>query len=128
MAELADRCRLAGAVDADHEDDMRAWKTPHLQRLGDRTEDLLDLFGEDGAKASLIELFELLLRDGLADAMRCFGPEIRSDGRFLDSVEGRRIQRGPAGEAGEIVGDAVRGLLKTAAKAVEPAHAHTAVR
>ena len=38
------------------------------------------------------------------------------------------MQRCAAGESGEVVGDPVCGLLEAAAKAVEPTHAHTAVR
>ena len=66
--------------------------------------------------------------DRLADAVRRLGPEVGGDQRFLDVVERRGIERGAAGEAGEIVGDPVGGLLKAAAQAVEPTHAQTAVR
>ena len=128
MAELADRRRLARAVDADHQDDVRTGKTPDFQRLGDRSEDLFDLLGEDRAKAPLVEPLELLLRDCLADPVRRLGPEIGRDQCLLDVVERRGIERGAAGEAGEIVGDPLGGLLKPAAQAVEPAHAQTAVR
>ena len=102
---------------------------PHdFQRLGDGREDLLDLFGQDRSEAAFVEPLELLLRDRLADSVRGFGPEVGGDQRFLDVVERRRVERGAAGEAGEIVGDPVGGLLEPAAQAVEPAHAHTAVR
>ena len=50
---------LPRAVDADHEDDVRARKAPDVERLGDRREDLLDLLGEDRAQAALVELLEL---------------------------------------------------------------------
>ncbi len=107
---------------------MRARKSPHFQRLGDRSEDLLDLFGENGAKASLIEMFEFLLRDRLADSAGGFGAEVGRNQRLLDVVERRGVERGAAGEAGEVVGNPVGGLLKPAAQAVEPTHAQTAIR
>ena len=62
-----------------------------------------------------------------ADSVRCFGAEIGGDQRLLDVVEGRSVERRAAGEAGQIVGDPVGGLLEPAAQAVEPAHAQTAV-
>ena len=65
---------------------MRTRKTPDFQRSSDWSEDLFDLFGEDGAETTLVQAFELLLRDGLADAMRRFGPEVRGDQRLLDVV------------------------------------------
>src|SRR2546423_13864915 len=37
MAELADGCGLARAVDADHQDHVWTRKTPDFQRLGDRS-------------------------------------------------------------------------------------------
>ena len=128
VAELADRGRLARAVDADHEDDVRAGKARDFQRLGDRGEDLFDLFGEDGAEAPLVEPLELLRRDRLANPVRRLGPEVGSDQRFLDVVERRGVKRGAAGQSREIVGDALGSLLEAAAQAVEPTHAHTAVR
>ena len=59
--------------------------------------------------------------------MRGFGAEIGGDQCLLDVVERRGVERGAAGEAGEIVGNALGGLAKPAAQAVEPTHAQTAV-
>ena len=87
---------------------MGARKTPDFQRLGDRREDLLDLLGEDRAKAALVELLELAGGDRLADAVRRLGAEVRGDQRFLDVVERRGVERGAAGQAGEVVGDLAR--------------------
>jgi hypothetical protein len=47
---------------------VRTRKTPHFEGLGDRSEDLFDFLGKDGAEAALIELFEFLASDGFADA------------------------------------------------------------
>ncbi len=129
MGELADRRRLARAVDADHQDDVRARKAPDFQRLGDRSEDLFDLLGEDRAKAALVEPLELLAGDGFADAVRRLGPEVGRDQRFLDVVERRGVERllrltRPVRFSATF--SAVFG--EPAAQAVEPTHAHTAVR
>ena len=102
-------------------------KAPDFQRLGDRSEDLLDLLGEDRAKPALVEPLEFLAGNRLADPVRRFRAEVGGDQRFLDVVERRRVERGAAGQAGEIVGDPVGGLLEPAAQAVEPTHAQTAV-
>ena len=113
VCELADGRRLAGAVDADDEDHVRTWKARDFQRLGDRSQDLFDLLGKDRSKAALVEALELLLRDRLADAVRCLRTEVGGDQRFLDVVERRRVERRAAGEAGQIVGDPLGGLLET---------------
>ena len=106
---------------------MRSGKTPDFQRLGDGCEDLLDLIGENRAEAALVETLEFLGGDSFADAMRGFGAEIGGDQCLLDVVERRGVERSAAGEAGEIVGNALGGLAKPAAQAVEPTHAQTAV-
>ena len=49
------------------------------------------------------------------------------DQRFFDVVQRRGVERGAAGQAGEVVGDLFRSLRKPAAQAVEPTHAQTAV-
>ena len=126
VAELADGGGLARAVDADHQDHVRAREAPDFERLGDRREDLLDLLGEDGAKAALVELLEALRGDRLADPARRLGAEVGGDQRLLDVVERRRVERRRGDQAGEIVGDPLRGLGEPAAQAVEPAHAQTA--
>ena len=88
-------------------------KAPDFQRLGDRREDLLDLLGEDRAKPALVELLELAGGDRFADAVRRLRAEVGGDQRLLDVVEGRGVERGAAGEAGEIVGDLLGSLLET---------------
>ena len=108
---------------------MRAGKAPDFQRLGDRSEDLLDLLGEDRAKAALVELLELLR----GRWPRGCAATPRARGRRRSALPRcRRASRCRAPcwviEAGEIVGDLVRSLRKPAAQAVEPTHAHSAVR
>ena len=93
MAELADGRGLARSVDADHQDDVRAGEAPDVERLGDGREDLLDLLGEDGAKAALVELLETPVGDAVADPLRRFGAEVGGDQRLLDIVEGRGVER-----------------------------------
>ena len=99
MAELADGGRLAAAVDPDHQDDVRPRKAPDVERLGDRRQDLLDLLGQDGAQPALVELLEAPRGNRFADPLRRFGPEIGCDQRFLDIVEGRRVERLPWSQA-----------------------------
>jgi hypothetical protein len=127
MPELADRRRLARAIDADDEDHVGPRKTPHLQRLGDRCEDLFYLFGENRAEAAFVEALEPLLRDRLADPARSLRAKVGGNQRLLDVVERSGIESSPAGETGQVVGDPIGGFLEAAAQAVEPAHAHTAV-
>ena len=52
-SKLADGCRLAGAVDAGDQDDVRLVGKVELQRLGDRAEHLLDLRRHDRAHLGL---------------------------------------------------------------------------
>src|SRR6185503_10607926 len=85
-----------------------------------------DFLGEDGAKAALVQPFESPLRDRLANAVRRLGAEVRRDQRLLNVVESRGIQSGAGGDAGQIVGDPIRGFLKPPAQAIKPTHAQTA--
>ncbi len=105
---------------------MRARKTGDFQRPGDGREDLLDLVGEDRAETALVEPIKLLPGDGFADAVGCFGTEIGGDQGFLDIVERRGVERGAAGQPGEIIANPLGGFGEAAAEAIEPAHAHTA--
>ena len=102
-------------------------KAVDFERLGDRSEDFLDLFGEDGAKAALVELVEALAGNRLADPLRRFGAEVGRDQRFLDIVEGRGVERGLGwSRPVRFSADFLRGLGEAAAQAVEPAHAQAA--
>ena len=127
MAELADGRGLARAVDADHQDHVRPGKTPDLQWLRDWREDLLDLLGQDRPKAPFVEPFEFLGSDGFPNAARRLRTQVRGNQRFFDIVERRGVERRAAGQACEVVGDAIGGLLEPAAQAVEPAHFQIAV-
>ena len=128
MAELADRRRLARAVDADHQDDVRARKAPDFQRLGDRSEDLLDLLGEDRRRPRSSRRSNFWR--AIASRMRCDASGPRSEAISASSISSSVAVSSAAlaGKAGEIVGDPLGSLLKSAAQAVEPAHAQTAVR
>jgi hypothetical protein len=64
----------------------------------------------------------------IASRIRCEAIAQKTIERFLDVVERGGVERGLVGKAGEIVGYALRGFLKAAAQAVEPAHAKSAVR
>ena len=127
MAQFADGGGLARAVDADHQDDVRARKAPYVQRLGDRGEDLFDLLGEDGAQPALVERLEFLAGDRLADPLRRGGAEVGRDQRFLDIVEGRGVERLLVHKPGDILADLVRGFLEAGGQPVEPTHAHTPI-
>ena len=63
--------------------------------------------------AALVEPLELLRGDRLADAVRRLGAEVGGDQRLLDLVERRGVERGAAGQAGEIVGDPFGGLAES---------------
>src|SRR5436305_1373753 len=60
--------------------------------------------------------------------MRGLWAQVRRDQRLFNVVERRRIERGAAGEARQIVGDLLRSFCKPATQAVEPAHARTPTR
>ena len=122
VAQLADGGGLARPIDADHQDNMRPGKSPHVQRLGHGAEDLLDLLGQDGPQAALIQLLVAAGGDGVADTLRGLRPEVGRDQRFLDVVQRRGIERSPAGQAGQIVAETISGLLEAAGQAVEPTH------
>src|SRR5262245_1560389 len=57
--------------------------------------------------------------------MRRLGPEVGSNQRLFDIVEGGRVERSAAREAGEVVGNLLGSLGESAAQAVEPTHAAT---
>ena len=84
MGELADGGGLAGAVDADDQNDVRPMIAVDLQGLGDRRQRPLDLGGQNGA--------HLFGRDFLVVAAFCQGsgnahgrvdPEVRLDQQVL---------------------------------------------
>ena len=123
MAELGDGGGLARAVDADHQDHLRAREAPDLERLGDRGQDLLDLLGEDRAQAALVELLEPPGGDRLADAVRRLGAEVGGDQRLLDLVERRGVERGLLGDGPVRLSPSRSAVLReAAAQAVEPTH------
>src|SRR6185369_12378233 len=74
---------------------------------------------------ALVERLESFAGNGVADPVRRFRAEVGGDQRFLNVVEGRRVERGAAGQAGQIVGDLLGSLGKPAPQAVEPAHRAT---
>ena len=84
MAELADGGRLARAVDADHQDHVRTREARDFQWLGDRREDLFDLFGKDRAEPALIEPLEPL--GAIAWRIRCDASGPRSEAISASSI------------------------------------------
>ena len=85
VAELADRGGLARAVDADHQDDVRARKAPDFQRLGDGSEDLLDLLGEDRCEGRARRAARTS-GAAMASRMRCDASGPRSDAISASSM------------------------------------------
>ena len=112
--ELADGRRLAGAVDADDEDDERALVRIDRERASDGGERALDLGRED--PLDLVGIDPALVapaRDRLADARRRAETEIGLDQNVLEIVERSGVELA----LGEDVGDALRDVRRRAREA-----------
>ena len=99
--ELADGGGLAGAVDADHEDDERLLRRVDLERLRHRRQHLLDL-GRDH-RFDVIGRDRLVVAagaDGVRDAHRDFGAEIGAQQHILDIVEHGAVELALGDEVG----------------------------
>ena len=101
--ELADGRRLAGAVDADDEDDEGTLARVDHERTGDGSERALDFRGEDGLhRLGREALLVAPAPDRLANPRRRLEAEIGLDQDVLEIVERVRVELA----LGENVGDA----------------------
>ena len=103
--ELADGRRLAGAVDADDEDDERALARIDHERASDRGERALDFGREDALDfVGTDPLIVAPAGERLANAGRRAKPKVGLDQNVLEIVEGSGVELA----LGEDVGDAPR--------------------
>ena len=112
--ELADRRRLAGAVDSDDEDNEWALIRFDRERASDGGERPLDLGRED--PLDLVGIDPALVApagDGLADARRRAETEVGLDENVLEIVERSGVELA----LGEDVGDAPRNVRRRAREA-----------
>ena len=114
LGELADRRRLAGAVDADDEDHRRALSD--LER-GRRPKERRDLLGQRG-----VEVGEVLPGLETPDELgRRANADVRAEQRFLEPLPGGRIRR-IEGDRSQLLGQRTAGARQRVAEAAgEPA-------
>ena len=112
--ELADRRRLAGAVDSDDEDNEWALIRFDRERASDGGERPLDLGREDPLDLVWIDpTLVATAGDGLADARRRAETEVGLDENVLEIVERSGVELA----LGEDVGDAPRNVRRRAREA-----------
>jgi hypothetical protein len=122
MGELGDRRRLARAVDADDEDHLRPGEGVDLERLGDRSEDLLQLLRDHLADRILADpALEPFVGEAGADLGGGARAEIGGYQSLLDRVERLGIEGGAGQQPGQIVAEPVRRLAEPQAHAFVPA-------
>ena len=120
--ELADRRRLAGAVDADDEDDERALARVDLERARDRRQRALDFLGENrlhrlGRDALLVAPAP----DRLANPCRRAEAEIGLDEDVLEIVERVRVELALGEDVGDAAADAGRRARQAELQPLKPA-------
>ena len=120
--ELADGGGLAGAVDADHENDERLLRLVDDERLCHRSKHLLD-FGRD-------HRFDVVGRDRLVvaavahrrrNARRHFGSQIGAQQHVLDVLEHGAVELALGDEIGHRRPERARGALQAAGQPPPPA-------
>jgi len=119
---LPDRRRLAGAIDADDEDDKRflrrinhKWVSDALQNLFDLgCHNRLDLVGRD-------RLVVAAVTDRFRNARGDRGSEVRTQQHVLDVVEHRAVELALGHEIGHRGAERTRGALQPARKSAPPA-------
>ncbi len=122
MGELGDGGGLARAIDADHQDHLRAREGGDFEWLGYGAQDLGDLFrhrflqlalGNAEAEALFFQLF--------ADPACSARAEVGYDQGVLDIVECGIVELGRADNAGEVVRQPFRRLAEAAEQPFAPA-------
>ena len=109
--ELADRRRLAGAVDADDEDDEGPLARIDLERARERRQHRFDFGGEDGLHLIGTDIaIKAALADGLGDPQRRAGSEVGADQHVFQVLQRPGIELA----LGEDVGDAAADRLRRA--------------
>ena len=103
--QLADRGRLTGSVNADHEDDVRLVSGFDVEFAGNRREDALDLSGKD--LANLIRRDALIVapaRDALGDTHSRVDAEISLNEDVLQIIQIRSFELALGEDAGDAFG------------------------
>src|SRR5690606_4937533 len=114
--------RLAGAIDADDEDDVRLVGRIEHEGLGDRHQYALDFLGEHRAHVLLRNAFgKTALGERGRDARCRLDAEVRLEEDVLEIIEGVDIEAALREEAGYALRQLRRGLVQTGLEAREPA-------
>ena len=120
--KLADRRRLAGAVDADDEDDVRLVRQIEFERPRDGREHLLHLLRHDRAHFRLGHVLAVA-RGGqrVGDAQRRLHAEVGADQHVLKFFQRRIVELALGEDAGNRPGQFARGPRQALAQPLEPA-------
>ena len=122
MRQLADGRGLAGAVDADDQDHVRAVIALERQRLGDRGKRALHLGGQHGAHLLRRDLLVVAaLRQGLGDAHGRLDAQVRLNQQVLELLQRISVELPLGEDAGDVFGQARRRLGQPGLEALEPA-------
>src|SRR5438552_4692907 len=119
--QLADGRRLAGAVDADDQDDVRLVAEVELERLGDRGQDFFDFRGHHRADFRIGNIFAVTAGgERVGDAQRRLDAEIGADQHILQVLKRVLVQLAFGEDAGDVAGELARGTGKPVPHALEP--------
>ncbi|MGY3107184.1 hypothetical protein ACVWW7_003811 [Bradyrhizobium sp. LM6.9] len=122
MREFSDGGGLAGAVDADHEDDEGLLAGVDLERLRHRRQHLLDLDRDDVLDFVRRDRLVVAPRaDGLRNPHRDRGAEVGAQQHVLDVVEHGAVELALSDEVGDRGPERGRGALQPVGQAAPPA-------
>jgi hypothetical protein len=113
--QFADRRSLAGAVDADNQNDERLLRCIDDQRFCDRRQHFFDLGGDH--RLDLIgrnRLVVAAVTDSLGNARRDLGPEIGPEQHILDVLEHGAVEFALGHEVGDRRAKRTRRALQSA--------------
>ena len=122
MRELGDGGGLAAAIDADHQQDLRAREGGDLERFRHRAQDRGDFFRDGFFQLTLGYLEPEAFFGQLGpDPRGCRRAKVRQDQRILDIVERRIVEFCRADDFGEVARQFLGGLAKAPEQPVAPA-------